>query len=177
MSYVCLEVEGLNVERFINFLVKEKIYIRNLKRIRYDYFCLEVQHRNLKKVLEMGDKLCYNISVKKVKGMQKIFNFFMRRIALCVSVILALLFVFFTNNFIFQFEISGLEQITENEIYEVLEKNNIGFATHKQSINLVNIENLLMGEFENISLISTTIVGNTLFINIKESVDIKDRGA
>ena len=65
----------------------------------------------------------------------------------------------------------------KNEIYEVLEKNNIGFATHKQSINLVNIENLLMREFENISLISTTIVGNTLFINIKESVDIKDRGA
>lgn len=178
LGFVEMDVLGLNLEKFLNTLKDNKVIVSNVYKKEFNKFCIKVPYSNYKKFLEVSDKLCYNISVNKVTGPIKIFNFFKTRFALCISLICAIVLMFFSNKFIFQFEISGNTNITNDEICELLNENDIGFGTLKSNLVLKDIQNLLLKNFDELSLVSCSIVGNTLFINIKESIvvdnEIKD---
>lgn len=170
MGFIDVEIQGLNLEKFLNLLIKNNIEVCCVRRIEFNKFCVKVPYSNYKKFLEISNKLCYNIVVNKYTGLIKFLKFFKARFALVLSLICAIVLMVISNMFVFQFEIKGNKNISNEQICEVLSKNNISFGTLKTNVNLKEIQNLLLGNFEELSLVSCTIVGNTLFINIKESI-------
>lgn len=170
MGFVDVEIQGLNLEKFLNLLIKNNIEVCCVRRKEFNKFCVKVPYSNYKKFLEVSNKLCYNIIVNKYTGLIKILKFFKERLALVLSLVCATVLIFISNMFVFQFEINGNSNVTTEQICEVLSNNNVSFGTLKSNIGLKEIQNLLLENFEEMSLVSCTIVGNTLFINIKESI-------
>ena len=172
LSFVEIEVNGLNIEKFLNLLNKEGVFVSFVNKIEFNNFCIKIPYRDYKKFLEITGKLCYNISVKKITGFKKYLNFFKSRIALTIGIIVVAILTPFINLFLFQFNISGNKSITKLQICKVLNENNISVWWLKQKINKKDVEKLLLREFENISLVSCSMIGNSLLINIKEKIII-----
>ena len=80
-------IKGMNVEKFISILAKNKIYVTNIKRINYNHFELKTNCFYYKKLLEQASKLCYNISVIKTTGLYSFYCFFKKRLALFVMLV------------------------------------------------------------------------------------------
>ena len=170
LGFVEMEVLGLNLEKFLNMLRDRGVKVSLVKKLDFNKFCIKVPYSNYKKFLEVSSKLCYNISVNKTIGLINFLKFFKTRLALCLSLICAVFLLFVSNMFVFQFEIKGNSSITKTQILEVLKQNNIAFGSQKSNIDIKNVQNLLLKNFDNLSLVSCSIVGNTLFINIKEGI-------
>ena len=170
LGFVEMEVLGLNLEKFLNMLKDRGIKVALVEKLDFNKFCIKVPYSKYKKFLEVSGKLCYNISVNKTTGLINFLKFFKVRFALCLSLICAILLLFVSNMFVFQFEIKGNNNIETTQILEVLKQNNIAFGSLKSNIDIKDVQNLLLKNFDNLSLVSCSIVGNTLFINIKESI-------
>ena len=170
LGFLEIEVNGLNIEKFLNLLNKEGVFVCFVDKKEFNNFCIKIPYIHYKKFLEIAGKMCYNISVKKVTGLKKYLNFFKSRIALTIGILVIAIFMPFINLFLFQFSINGNKTISDEQICAVLDKNNISVGSFKQNIDTKNVEKILLGEFKNISLVSCSMLGNTLLINIKEKI-------
>ncbi len=173
-GHITLHLQGMNVENFIKYLVKNKIYIKEVKRQNYNSFYIKTNCFYYKKLLEQANKLCYNISVVKTTGLYGIFAFFKKRIALAIILIIGIVFTAIASLFVWQIEINGTQNVSSEQIAKVLSDNNICSGVAKTNINVTNIEQLLYDNFEHISLASATIYGNSLIINVKEKLFVPE---
>ena len=87
--------------------------------------------------------------------------------ALISAVFASLIFTFFSNQYILRYEITGTETIAKNEIIQFLKNSE---TNKKLLIEESKIERDLIENFEQISLVSCTIKGQTLIVNIKEKL-------
>ena len=67
MGSVTLDVYGMNLERFLMALAKNNISVSNVIRLSHNHFYIKTNCFYYKKLLEQADKLCYTISVKKIR--------------------------------------------------------------------------------------------------------------
>lgn len=87
--------------------------------------------------------------------------------AIISAVFASLIFTFFSNQYILRYEITGTETIAKNEIIQFLKNSE---TNKKLLIEESKIERDLIENFEQISLVSCTIKGQTLIVNIKEKL-------
>lgn len=170
LSFIEMEIGGLNIEKLLNLLISKGVFICSVTKEEFNKICIKIPYRDYKKFLEVVGNLCYNISVKKVVGLKKYLDFFKSRIALTIGLLVIAILTPFMNSFLFQFNIKGNKTISNAEICEILDKNNISVGSLKLNINTKEVEKILLKEFENISLVSCSMLGNTLLINIKEKI-------
>ena len=174
LGYIELEIGGLNLEKLLNILREKKISIKCVERKEFNKFCIKIPYSNYKKLLEETAKLCYNISVKKIIGFASFLNFLKTRFALVLSIMCFTILLFVSNMFLLQFEVNGNKEIPTEQVCKVLNENNICFFTNKSKIDLTYVQNILLDSFDEFSMVSCSIVGNTLFINIKEGIVVDD---
>lgn len=87
--------------------------------------------------------------------------------AFIAAIFASLIFLFFSNQYILRYEITGTEIISQNEVVQFLKNNE---TNKKFQIEEKKIEKDLIENFEQISLVSCVIKGQTLIVNIKEKL-------
>lgn len=167
-----VKIKGLNLDRLINYIMQSyKSY--NLKRIAYDELEVELGYKSYNNLLLKIDTSCYNITVEKTFGIKFFLNKLKQSIALIISTSICLSFVCYLNTRLLKINIYGAKESTIQEIYKVLNQNNIKtFKSNK--IELGNLEQDILQNVSEISLVSAVIKGNVLIINVKEKLpDVK----
>lgn len=160
-------INNLNREKIFKEIVKEtkitdiKICNNQIK------FCVNKKYqKKVDKILEK--KNAKIINKKIIGGINYLKNVFFK-LEVAIPIILFIFFLIISNNYILRFEIQGIEQINKNEIMQIIKQNDINNFTLKNKINLKQLENNIL-KVDKVSLVSATIKGNTLIINIKEKV-------
>ncbi len=170
-SYVLLEIVGLNVERLINNFLKWNVEVLHINRESKDCFYLKTSFFSYKKLLEKTKHTCYNISVKRYFGVLAFFNFLKKRAAIFVSILLVFSLYIFSQLFVWKIEIYGLDNLTRQQIMEVLEENNAKIGKKLSFLNLSDLEYQLYNKLDDIGLVSVVKKGTTLIINIQEKIN------
>jgi len=169
-GYVVIRIEGLSLEKFINYAISRGVYFWDI--IRVDYTTLEA------KVGLKGYKELRHI-VKRVGCKVKIYGkigypFFVHKIKVrkmfLVGFVISLLLIIVGTSFIWNIEVFGNKSISTQKIIGYLKSNNLYPGVFKYHVNLLDIENNMMLEFEDIAWVGINLKGTKVIVDIVEKV-------
>lgn len=163
------KIQAVNQERLLTSLSK-KVPIFGVSRTSYTTAEICVKPQN-KKQFEK------ELKAKNVKILEKtnlfLFAFFanfVKKIGVLAGICFCLGVFLISGQFVFQTKIVGLEAISEAEVVQILNQNNFSGFSLKRNLNTKQIESAISKHFNNISLVSVIIKGNTLIVSIKEKI-------
>ncbi len=171
-SRVEVEVCGLNLERLVKKIVKNKIDIYDLNQTSHKKLTLRVNTCDYKKLKNLlGD-----YSHKKINhfGFCRLKECFFRRIGLVAGIITFFVVLVLNQNYLSDICVFGNEKISSTEIKTFLESVNIKKNMLFKSVNAEEVEIMLENHFDEISLVSVMKKGTTLVVNIKEKIDTSE---
>ena len=159
-------IHGLNQEKLLSDLCKT-VSLNEIERKEKNETTFECSYFEYKKVERFLKNR--NVKIVSIKHFGLAYN--LKKILTSYGLILAVLlfsvFYFVQNQFILQYEINGVDRLSEIEVMDFVKEN---YSRQKNKISTDEIEMGLVDEFEEISFVSVIIRGQTLIINIKEKL-------
>lgn len=157
---------GLNQEKVLNELTK-KVHLSEIDRqdkSNTTFVCSFFDYKKVEKLLKNR-----NIKIQSIKheGVAYKLKSMLLNYGLILATVVFLALYLIQNQFVFQFEVQGLDKLSKTEVVSYINQN---FSKHKASIDTKAVEIGLMENFDCISFASCMIKGQTLVINIKEKL-------
>jgi len=160
-------IKNLNKEKVLKEILKVS-NITNIKILEQEMtFCVSV--KNSKKIDKILDSKGAKILNKKRVGTIQFLKSSVFRLGVLIPIIVFLFAAIVSNLFVFNYQITGNDLVSSNEIINILKEQNVSGIKYKKDINISNLENAIL-KIEQVSLVSIIFYGNTLIINIKEKV-------
>lgn len=161
------KIKGLNQEKFINKLIKN-VSIYNFCRKKHNESEFETDLSKEKIVVKMASESGIEIEIISQSGfvtkLKRLFASYGIIVALAVSVA----FYFVQYNYIWKIEIYGENKVEERLIKEFVNENLP--SRIKNKIKTKEMEQLIKENFKEISSVSVAIVGQSLILNLNESI-------
>lgn len=125
--------------------------------------------QDFKNIKEIAKKSGCKVKINTKKGLPFIFNRYKKRKIFLVMIFVILFSMYILSNFIWNIEISGLEEINEEEIHKTLEENGIKIGALKNKVDTKEIVNNIRLERTDIAWLGIDIKGTNAKINIVEA--------
>jgi|LGVE01.1.fsa_nt_gb similar to stage IV sporulation protein len=163
-----IKVTGLNLNRIFKRFRRKEIAIKDIKRTSHKEILFTVDSHKVKNVLSTLDDSCYNVSIEKRYGLSYFLQHLKQNVGFIIGIFLILLTVIVSNNFIWNIEIYGLDDITKQEILNSLSAEGARVGGVYSGKTVASLENNLQQSLDNISMVSILKKGSSLIVNIKE---------
>ena len=179
-GYVNIKVESYFIERFINICISKKMFLWNIKRRKSSILYANISIRDYKKLRQIAKKTKSVINIEKKKGLPFILHKYRKRKIFLILLIIVLLGLVVTSNFIWNIEIKGNNDINKEEIIKELNNQGLKIGSNKNNIDTNYIINNIRLKRDDIAWIGISIKGTNAIVEIKETdkapkvVDEKD---
>ena len=158
-------IKGLNQERIINKLIK-KVGIYNLKRKQHGISQFEVNYRDRKTIKNLLREDNVEIVCMSNFGVLHFLVGLLKSWGIMIGLAFCLLCFSLQYCFVLKIEVFGAEKGLKEEIIQFVEQNLTSRV--KGQIEPNKLENLLRGEFEEISSVSAMLIGQSLVVSINQ---------
>lgn len=160
-------IKNLNKEKTL----KDVVRVTSVKNIKYEgktfkFTVNKSKEKQIKKILEKKHITPENI---RRYGIFNNFKNNVLKLGIIIPILIFIMFLIVSSNFVFNHEILGINLIQKNEVEQVLKDCNVLGIMQKNNINTKQIENSIL-KIDGVSLVSCIIKGNTLIVNIKEKI-------
>ena len=170
-GYLCICVSGFSPERFMNLCSNRGILLWNIhKEQDLYYMCISIM--GFYKLRPIVKKTKTKVAIIQRCGLPFLMSKILKRKIFLLGLFLAVFFWFWSSRFIWDIEVNGNFTITEDIIYDFLEKNNVYVGLKKNELDIENIEKGVRKEFYQITWTSAKLKGTKLLIEIKENEKI-----
>ncbi len=170
IGYLHIKVEGAFVERFINICKAKKILLWNVKVKEGFILDANIGIGNFRKIREIAKKTNTKIKIQKRCGLPFILNKYKKRKLLGIMLCLIILVIIILSNFIWNIDIIGNENISEEEIEKSLEEEGLKIGILKRKIDKNSVINNIRLKRNDIAWIGINIDGTNATIKIRETV-------
>ena len=116
LGYVRITVEGYYIERFINICTTNKILIWNLKREKGVKLYLNIGINDFYRAIEVAKKLKCKVKIVKKRGIPFVVNKYRKRKIFVISIIIIIIGIFASSNYIWNIEIQFEDNLEWNNI-------------------------------------------------------------
>ena len=175
-GYCRVSIAGSGKERFLNLCRNKKILIWNLLRTEEGYtFC--VSFKACKMLGEIGEKSNTQIKIEGKYGLPFFLYRHKKRKMFYTGIILCAAAIYTLSLFIWDIQIKGTEQYTEDEIRTYLSESGICTGLLKKKIDCAVLEENIREDFDNTAWVSCDIEGTLLTVHVKESINTEDMTA
>ena len=162
-----IQVKGLNQERIINSIIKDyKIY--NFSRINHQLSEFEIDFIHHKKLIKILKDSGLEVKTLLHRGLISKLKTNLTRFGIISALVICFLVYLLQYSFILKIDIYGINKETSKEIETFL--NNTLQSRNKSKIDTKNLEFMIKENFEEVSSVSVAFVGQSLVININETV-------
>lgn len=168
-GYVAISVEGFFTERFINSCFSNAIFLWDLKREKSTYLRVKISSRDFKKIKKIARNTKCKVKIEKKRGLPILANKYRKRKIFLIALVIIAVFIIFITRFVWNIEITGENNIPQEEIRALLSENGIGVGKLKNSFNLDKVINKIRMERKDISWIGIDIKGTNLIVKINEA--------
>lgn len=168
-KWVQISVSGMNIEKTLNSLAKQNVEFLNVVKSDYHTCSFEVRKKDVKSVSKFFDERNIKITSEKHFGFSGFLKLLRLRFGILIGIAVFLCFFGIFSNCIFKIEVLGIEKMNEAEVLQKLEEYGVSKFRFIEKSNK-EIENVLSENFDEISLVSVVIKGNSIIINIKEKL-------
>lgn len=165
---VKIKVSGRNVYRFIDRLIKDKVYIYDLKIINIKNVIIKISYDDY--LILKDKKSIYDIDLLGVYGKLKIKKYFKEHYVFIIFLIIGYVVLMFLSNFIFDIEVVHANFEIRELVYRELRKNGIEkYIFRKSYQELENIEkNILDNNKTKIEWIEINRSGTKYIVRVEE---------
>ena len=105
LGYIRISVEGYYIERFINLCNNKKIMIWNVKKEKNTLINFNVSIKDFREVVKIAKKNKCKLKIEKKKGIPFLINKYRKRKILMISIILVIVVIFISSQFVWNIEI------------------------------------------------------------------------
>lgn len=172
-GYVRIKVCGNFCEKFLNILLKNKIVIKEIKRISEKEIILTIYVKDFIKVKSASKVSGCKIHISKKTGAGFTAFLYRKRIILFSGIALCFVLVYTMSNMIFSIEIKGNYQLSTEYIMNLLSANGIRPFMFKNNSGS-DAAKRIMSDNENIAWIGIDITGSKVIVDIVEKPDIPE---
>ena len=165
-SKISITIKGLNQERAFTQLSKD-VCILKIERKDSKTSTLEIKPRDYKKVKNFLVNNNFEILKAQAYGAVHTLRLLRSSYGIIAGMIFSVALYISCFPFVWQIKVYGNEHINSQEICQFLENNS---SKIKTSIDTAKLEILLKQNFERISSVSVSIVGQSLVVNVNEKV-------
>ncbi len=159
------EINGLNLDRFINTVKKRGIDIMSVKKKANNKLLISIKFSDCEKFFAIAKELCYNI--KKVGEGGKAYPLLklVKNIGITIGSFMIFLISIICSDFIFSIEFTGSGGVCKREIKEYLNKSGITEFSRFSEIDLSVLEDKILSSNDKLSFVGVKKRGNRLIIN------------
>ena len=165
-GYYTVIVEGLGTESFLNYLIRNKIYVYNVNRIEKTKIQFDIDRNNFKKKKKIYRNNKFDIKIKKQTGIP----FIARRIytyrGMVICAIISLIILMSTSQFVTDVYITAPEGIDKQALKKELYIQGVKPGVYKKSIDRKIVRENIMLKFNQIAYVSINVKGTNIFVNI-----------
>jgi len=177
LGYVRITVEGYYIERFINICTTNKILIWNLKREKGVKLHLNVGIQDFYRAVKVAKKLKCKIKIEKKRGIPFLLNRYRKRKAFLICLIIILIALYASSNYIWNIEIQVEENLQLENIVEDIQEAGLQIGTRKSKIDTQEIINKIRLKRDDISWIGINLEGTNAIVKVvkaKEAPELID---
>lgn len=166
LGYVRITVEGYYIERFINICRNNKIIIWNLKRDKSVRLNLNIGIKDFKEIKKIAKKTKCKVKIIKKKGLPFLFNRYKKRKIFFGFLLLILVLIGISSNFIWNIEIKieNAEQL--EHIYEDITSAGLETGKMKNKINTKEIINQIRLKRNDIAWMGIELKGTNAIVKL-----------
>ena len=165
-GYYTVVVEGLETESFLNYLIRNKIYVYNVNRIEKSKIQFNMDRNNFKKLKKIYRNNKFSIKVKKQTGIPFIAKRIYTYRGMVICAIISLIILMSTSQFVTDVYITAPEGIDKTALKKELYIQGIKPGIYKKSIDRKVVRDNIMSKFNKIAYISINVKGTNIFVNI-----------
>lgn len=175
-GYYTITVEGVEIERFLNYLIRNDIRVYNVKRINNINIEFDIDRKDLRMLKKVYRGNNFNIKIKQRMGIPFVLKriYKLKGMWICAFISLGLLML--TSQFVTDIYIKVPEGIDKESVKIELYKVGLKPGVYKKNIDRKEIRDSIMLKFNEIAYISINVKGTNIFVTVTkkdESLDSK----
>ena len=170
-GYVIIKIEGCMLEKFLNLVASEEIFLWDIIRDSSTCIYIKVGKRDFIKLKSIIKKVPCRIAIIDKKGLPFILWKMKKRIFLVMGASITLIIIITLTSFVWEIEVTGNKKIPTNIIIKQL--NDLGLKKGKLKYKLSEneLENKLIINNKDISYVHISIKGIKAYVEIVEKVN------
>ena len=173
IGYIRISIEGYYIERFINICRNNKITIWNLKRDKNVKLELNMGIKDLKKVAKIARQTKCKIKITRKRGLPFIFNKYKKRKLFFAFLIVMIIALSISSNFIWNIEVVEENEKMEN-IYQDVVECGLSIGTLKSKINTKDIINKTRLKRDDIAWMGIELKGTNAIVKVVKATSKPD---
>ena len=175
-GYYTLTIEGQGGERFLNYLIQNRVKVYNIKRIDNTKIELCVDILEMKKFRRAYKGSNYKIIVRKKTGLPFLAFRVYKQKVLWIGAIVSLMLLLMTTRFVTDIYIDAPEGIDKQAVMQELHNVGLKPGTYTQSIDRKEVREYIMSVFPEIAYVSINVEGTNIFVTVtKKSENIASK--
>jgi len=160
-------IKGSFPERLVSFCQKSGFPIWNIKR-ENDGISADTYASKYKNLRHKAKNCGVKIRITKKRGMFVWMHRYRKRKGIAAGVILAAVLIIFCSSRIWRIEVKGCSEELADFVKDELSANGVSFGCSKRSIDVKELQRVIMLEDDRVAWIAVNIVGSTAIIDVSE---------
>lgn len=169
IGYIRISIEGYYIERFINICRNDKIAIWNLKRDKNVKLELNIGIKDLRKIKKIARQTKCKVKILRKKGLPFIFNRYKKRKIFFVFLLLIVILLSISSNFIWNIQIIEEDNKKLENIQNDISDCGLTIGKLKAQINTKEIINKIRLKRDDIAWMGIELKGTNAIIKIVKS--------
>lgn len=168
---VVYEINGLNLDRFINTVKRKGIALYDVKKYGVKRLVIAVNLSDSENFFAITKELCYNIKKVRYKGKGYPLYYLLKNLGLVIGLALFLAVAIFSNDIILETTFTGSGSVYSREVSEYLKSVGVEKYSRFSSVNLKSLGSNILKNTDKLSFASCKKKGNRLEIQLVLSSD------
>ncbi len=167
-GYLRIKVWGFSPERFMNLCSMRGILLWDIEKDGDAYYmCISI--KGFRSLLPITHKTGTRVAILQRHGLPFFMPLLRKRKIFILGLLLCISFWIFSSFFIWDIELSGNYQITEDVFLSYLKSNDVTVGMRKKELDIEELEKGIRRQFPVITWTSARLDGTKLLIQIKEN--------
>ena len=171
LGFVRIRVEGLFIERFINICISKKIFLWKAKREKSTILHANVGIKEYKSLREVSKKTKSKIKIQTKRGLPFVMHKYRKRKIFVVLLLLVLIGLIVSSNFIWNIEIRGDITISHEEILNSLEQEGLMIGMRSSALDKNQVINNVRLNRDDIAWMGINIRGTNAIVEVRQTVN------
>lgn len=168
-GYVSFTVKDGFPGTFFNECKKREVSLFGISAVKGGISAV-AKKENISLLFDCAKKAGMEIHIDKRAGLPYILSRYRFRFGIPIGLLIGFVIFLFLTSVVWSVEISGNESISEYEIAEVLNKNNVKVGSFTENIDCKAVELELREQIDGILVATVNIFGSKIFVDITEGI-------
>lgn len=171
-GYAIIIVKGLKIERFINLIVVNNIYIWDIEKLDYTTVKAKIGLENFGRLRDIVRKTDSSVSILSKRGFPFIIRNIKRRKLFYGSLLSLFVLIYIMSSFIWMIEIVGTRNVDSEKIVRRLYAEGLREGSFKGRLDKRHIENQVLINMPELSWIGIQIKGTKAIVEVVEKREV-----